>query len=194
MDYFVHDTAVVDDGAIISKGVKIWHFSHVMSDSVIGEGCNLGQNVVIHPGVVLGGNVKVQNNVSIYSGVICDDDVFIGPSAVFTNVKNPRSHIVRKKEYQETYLERGVSVGANATVICGVRLGAFAMIGAGAVVTKDVAPFALLVGNPARHIGWVSRSGIRLEFDENGIAQCDEGKDWYRKIEDRVSVFENNKK
>lgn len=174
MDYFAHETAVIDDGATIGKGTKIWHFSHVMSGSVIGEGCNIGQNVVVSPDVVLGKNVKVQNNVSIYTGVICEDDVFLGPSMVFTNVINPRSAVNRKSEYKKTLVKRCVSIGANATIVCGTVLGEFCFIGAGAVVTKDVKPYALVVGNPARQIGWMSDFGHRLEFDANGIAICPE--------------------
>lgn len=174
MDYFAHETAVIDDGASVGKGTKIWHFSHIMSGSVIGEGCNIGQNVVVSPDVVLGKNVKVQNNVSIYTGVICEDDVFLGPSMVFTNVINPRSAVNRKSEYKKTLVKHCVSIGANATIVCGTTLGEFCFIGAGAVVTKDVKPYALVVGNPARQIGWMSDYGHRLEFDVNGIAVCPE--------------------
>jgi UDP-2-acetamido-3-amino-2,3-dideoxy-glucuronate N-acetyltransferase len=171
-EYYSHETAVIDDGCSIGAGTKIWHFSHVMEGSVIGACCNIGQNVVVSPGVVLGMNVKVQNNVSIYTGVICEDDVFLGPSMVFTNVINPRSAVVRREEYKETLVRRGASIGANATVICGNEIGAYAMVGAGAVITKPVAPYALVVGNPARQIGWVSEFGNRLNFDESGIAVC----------------------
>lgn len=171
-EYYSHETAVIDEGCSIGAGTKIWHFSHVMEGSVIGACCNIGQNVVVSPGVVLGMNVKVQNNVSIYTGVICEDDVFLGPSMVFTNVINPRSAVVRKEEYKETLVRRGASIGANATVICGNEIGAYAMVGAGAVITKPVAPYALVLGNPARQIGWVSEFGNRLNFDESGIAVC----------------------
>lgn len=180
MDYFAHPTAVIDEGAVIGSGTKIWHFSHVMHGCRIGLNCNLGQNVVVSPGVVLGSNVKVQNNVSIYTGVICEDDVFLGPSMVFTNVVNPRSAVSRKAEYKTTLVERGATIGANATVVCGNKLGAFCFIGAGAVVTKDVKPYALLVGNPARQIGWMSEFGHRLEFDSHGIAVCLESGERYR--------------
>lgn len=174
INYFAHQTAVIDEGAIIGAGTKIWHFSHIMPDCIIGEVCNIGQNVVVSPGVILGRNVKVQNNVSIYTGVICEDDVFLGPSMVFTNVINPRSAIVRKDQYRSTIVRKGASIGANATVICGVELGRYCMIGAGAVVTKSVPDYALVVGNPARQIGWVSEYGHRLHFDQNNIATCPE--------------------
>jgi UDP-2-acetamido-3-amino-2,3-dideoxy-glucuronate N-acetyltransferase len=178
--YFAHESAIIDGGCNIGRGTKIWHFTHVMTDCVIGENCNLGQNVVVSPGVVLGNNVKVQNNVSIYTGVICQDDVFLGPSMVFTNVMNPRSAIARKDQYRQTLVETGASIGANATIICGVRIGSYAFIGAGAVVTKDVAPFELVVGNPARHSGWMSEYGHRLKFDSEGIAVCPESKVKYK--------------
>lgn len=178
--YFAHDTAVIDAGCTIGAGTKIWHFSHVMQDCIIGINCNLGQNVVVSPGVVLGNNVKVQNNVSIYTGVICDDDVFLGPSMVFTNVINPRSAVNRREQYAKTHVHRGVSIGANATIVCGNDIGEFAFIGAGAVVTKEVLPFALVVGNPAKHIGWMSEFGHRLQFDKNGIAECAESKQQYK--------------
>ena len=178
--YFVHETAVVDDGSIISDGVKIWHFSHIMPNCKIGENCNIGQNVVISPEVVLGKNVKIQNNVSIYTGVQCEDDVFLGPSMVFTNVINPRSAVNRRGEYSQTIVRKGASVGANATIVCGNNIGCYALIGAGAVVTKDVPNYALLVGNPARQIGWVSEYGHRLEFNELGIAICPESKQEYK--------------
>jgi len=180
MDYFAHETAVIDDGCKIGKGTKIWHFSHIMTGSEIGENCNIGQNVVISPGVILGHNVKVQNNVSIYTGVTCDDDVFLGPSMVFTNVINPRSAINRKDQYGSTIVEKGASIGANATIVCGIRIGKYSFIGAGAVVTKDVKPYALVVGNPARHRGWMSEFGHKLLFDNNGIAICIESGDRYR--------------
>jgi UDP-2-acetamido-3-amino-2,3-dideoxy-glucuronate N-acetyltransferase len=174
MEYFAHETAVLDAGCQIGKGTKVWHFSHIMPNCTIGERCNIGQNVVVSPDVTLGNNVKVQNNVSIYTGVICEDDVFLGPSMVFTNVINPRSAIIRKDEYKRTLVKKGASIGANATIVCGNDIGKYAMIGAGAVVTKDVPDFALLVGNPARQLGWVSIYGHRLNFDENNSATCPE--------------------
>jgi len=177
--YFAHESAIIDEGCRIGKGTKIWHFTHIMKGSIIGEQCNLGQNVVISPDVVLGRNVKVQNNVSIYTGVICQDDVFLGPSMVFTNVINPRSHILRKDQYQTTLVKRGASIGANATIVCGNEIGEFAFIGAGAVVTKDVPAYALIVGNPGRHVGWMSEYGHRLHFDEKGIAICPESNEKY---------------
>lgn len=177
--YFAHSTAVIDEGCMIGEGVKIWHFSHVMGGAEIGDQCNLGQNVVVSPGVKLGRNVKVQNNVSIYTGVVCEDDVFLGPSMVFTNVINPRSAIVRKHEYKATLVKKGASIGANATIICGITIGEYAMIGAGAVVTKDVPAYALLVGNPARQVGWVSEWGNKLEFDEEGVAVCVNSREKY---------------
>lgn len=177
--YFAHETAVIDDGCTIGKGTKIWHFSHVMPNSVLGEKCNIGQNVVISPDVVLGDNVKVQNNVSIYTGVTCEDDVFLGPSMVFTNVINPRSAVNRRGEYSRTRVGKGVSIGANATIVCGNDIGEYAFIGAGAVVTKEVPAYALLVGNPAKQIGWMSKFGHRLEFDEAGSAKCPEGNEEY---------------
>jgi len=186
-DYFAHETAVIDEGCTIGKGTKIWHFSHIMTGCIIGENCNLGQNVVVSPHVKLGNNVKVQNNVSIYTGVICEDDVFLGPSMVFTNIVNPRSAVVRRDQYVETIVEKGASIGANATIICGHRIGRFAFIGAGAVVTKDVKPYALVVGNPARQTGWMSEYGHRLVFDESGIAQCPESGERYRLEDGRVS-------
>lgn len=178
-NYFAHKTAVIDTNCTIGEDTKIWHFSHIMSNSTIGEKCNIGQNVVISPGVILGNNVKVQNNVSIYTGVICEDDVFLGPSMVFTNIINPRSAIIRKDQYKETIVKKGASIGANATIICGNPIGEYAMIGAGAVVTKEILNYALVVGNPAKQIGWVSEYGHRLEFDNNGIAFCKESKDKY---------------
>jgi len=184
--YFAHETAVIDDGALIGDGTKIWHFSHIMSGSKIGEGCNLGQNVLVSSGVALGRNVKVQNNVSIYTGVICEDDVFLGPSMVFTNIKNPRSAVVRKGQYERTLVKKGASIGANATIICGVTIGEYAFVGAGAVVTKDVPPYALLVGNPARQIGWMSEYGHRLEFNNDGIAICPESGEKYELEGDEV--------
>ena len=177
--YFSHETAFIDKGAIIGEGVKIWHFSHIMPNSKIGNGCNIGQNVVISPEVVLGKNVKVQNNVSIYTGVICEEDVFLGPSMVFTNVINPRSAINRKNEFASTLVKKGATIGANATIVCGNDIGKFAFIGAGAVVVKEVKPFALVVGNPSKQIGWISEHGHRLHFDENGLAVCPESKEKY---------------
>lgn len=179
-EYFAHETAVIDEGCKIGKGTKIWHFSHIMTGSEIGESCNIGQNVVISPGVRLGKNVKVQNNVSVYTGVICDDDVFLGPSMVFTNIINPRSEILRRDNYETTVVEKGASIGANATIICGIIIGRYAFIGAGAVVTKDVKPFALVVGNPARQTGWMSEYGHKLIFDKKGFAVCPESGDRYR--------------
>jgi len=178
--YFAHETAVIDEGAEIGEGTKIWHFSHIMPGAKIGERCNIGQNVVVSPGVVLGKNVKVQNNVSIYTGVICEDDVFLGPSMVFTNVSNPRSAIVRRDKYEQTLVKKGATIGANATIVCGHTIGEYAFVGAGAVVTKDVPPYALVVGNPARQIGWMSEYGHRLHFDENGIAVCPESGEKYK--------------
>jgi UDP-2-acetamido-3-amino-2,3-dideoxy-glucuronate N-acetyltransferase len=178
--FYVHETALVDEGCKIGKDTKIWHFSHVMSNCEIGEKCNIGQNVVVSPGVILGDNVKVQNNVSIYTGVICDDDVFLGPSMVFTNVINPRSAINRRDQYAKTHVGRGASIGANATIVCGHDIGDYAFIGAGAVVTKTIPAFALVVGNPAKQIGWVGEYGHRLEFGDNGIAVCHESKQEYK--------------
>lgn len=187
MNYFRHETAIIDEGSIIGKGTKIWHFCHVMPGCEIGENCNIGQNVVVSPGVKLGNGVKVQNNVSIYTGVICEDDVFLGPSMVFTNVINPRSFINRKDEFKQTLVRKGATIGANATVVCGNEVGEYAMIGAGAVITKPVPAYALVVGNPAKQIGWVSEYGQRLEFDKDGIAICSETKVKY-KILDNVVV------
>lgn len=184
--YFAHPTAVIDDGCVIGGGTKIWHFSHLMSGCELGGNCNLGQNVVVSPGVKLGKNVKVQNNVSIYTGVICADDVFLGPSCVFTNVINPRSAIIRRGKYQETHVGQGASIGANATIICGNAIGAYSMIGAGAVVTKEVPAYALLVGNPARQIGWVGEYGHRLEFNEEGRASCAESGQGYELLDNKV--------
>ena len=180
MDYFAHETAVIDDNCIIGKGTKIWHFSHIMSNCSIGESCNLVQNVVVSPEVILGKNVKVQNNVSIYTGVICEDDVFLGPSMVFTNVINPRSAIIRKNEYLKTIVKKGASIGANATIVCGNDIGEFAFIGAGAVVTKEILPYALVVGNPSKQIGWVGEFGHRLEFNKQGFATCKESGQEYQ--------------
>ncbi|MEE4115089.1 MAG: DapH/DapD/GlmU-related protein [Marinilabiliaceae bacterium] len=178
-EYFAHETAVIDEGCSIGKGTRIWHFTHIMTGAVLGENCNLGQNVVVSPGVVLGNNVKVQNNVSIYTGVKCEDDVFLGPSMVFTNIVNPRSAIIRKDSYVETIVGKGASIGANATIVCGHNIGEFAFIGAGAVITREVKPYSLVVGNPARHVGWMSEYGHRLHFDENGIALCPESGEKY---------------
>ena len=191
MDYFKHESAYVDDNCVIGKGTKIWHFSHIMSDCVIGEGCNIGQNVVISPQVKLGRNVKIQNNVSVYTGVICEDDVFLGPSMVFTNVINPRSHVARKHEYKATLIRKGASIGANATIVCGHEIGAYALIGAGTVVTRDVPPFALVVGNPARQIGWVSENGLKLQFNEQGIAVCPETGQTYQLQDNKVTKIKD---
>jgi len=185
MSYFNHETAIIDEGCDIGEGTKIWHFSHIMSNCIIGENCNIGQNVVVSPKVILGKNVKIQNNVSIYSGVTCEDDVFLGPSMVFTNVTNPRSGVNRRGEYSKTIVRKGASIGANATIVCGYDIGKYAFIGAGAVVTKTVLPYALVVGNPAKQIGWMSEFGHRLEFDENGNANCAESEEKYK--------FANNK-
>lgn len=186
-NYFAHETAVIDEGCSIGAGTKIWHFSHIMPKSVMGENCNIGQNVVISPEVVLGRNVKVQNNVSIYTGVTCEDDVFLGPSCVFTNVINPRSAVNRKNEYMRTTVKTGASIGANATIVCGHDIGRFAFIGAGAVVTKTVPDYALLVGNPAKQIGWMSEFGERLEFNQDGIATCKESGEKYQ-LNDQIVV------
>lgn len=179
MTYFAHETAVIDQGCQIGEGTKIWHFSHIMPDCIIGNGCNIGQNVVVSSKVKLGDNVKVQNNVSIYTGVFCEDDVFLGPSMVFTNVTNPRSAVVRRDSYSDTIVRKGASIGANATIVCGLEIGRFAFVGAGAVVTKSVPDYGLVVGNPARQIGWMSEYGHRLEFDAKGEAVCREAKDVY---------------
>ena len=187
LSYFVHPSAIVDEGCTIGAGTKIWHFSHIMPNCVIGEKCNIGQNVVVSPDVVLGNNVKVQNNVSLYTGVICDDDVFLGPSCVFTNVMNPRSAVVRRDQYLSTHVGKGASIGANATIVCGNPIGEYAFIGAGTVVTKEVPPYALVVGNPARQIGWMSKFGHRLNFDENGFATCPESEEKYQKIDGKVT-------
>ena len=187
--FFAHSTAVIDAGCQIGKGCKIWHFSHLMTGCRLGEACNIGQNVFIDSLVVLGKNVKVQNNVSIYNGVICKDDVFLGPSMVFTNVINPRSHVVRRNEILTTIIQKGASIGANATLICGNEIGEYAFVGAGCVVTKDIASFALVVGNPCRQIGWVSRRGHRLEFNDSGIAICKESQEEYLLKEGRVELL-----
>jgi UDP-2-acetamido-3-amino-2,3-dideoxy-glucuronate N-acetyltransferase len=186
MKYFAHETAVIDEGCQIGEGTKVWHFSHIMPNCIIGNSCNIGQNVVISPEVILGNNVKVQNNVSIYTGVICEDDVFLGPSMVFTNVMNPRSAIIRRDSYLKTIVKKGASIGANATIVCGHDIGRYAFIGAGAVVTKHVPDYALVVGNPARQIGWMSEYGHRLNFDENGVAICPESGDKYTLNENTV--------
>ena len=183
--FFAHPTAVIDSDCQVGEGTKIWHFSHLMTGCILGNNCNIGQNVVVSPRVVLGNNVKVQNNVSIYTGVTCGDDVFLGPSCVFTNVINPRSGINRREAFARTHVGKGATIGANATIVCGHDIGAYAFIGAGAVVTKNVPPYALLVGNPARQTGWMSEYGHRLNFDENGIAVCPESKQEYR-IEENV--------
>lgn len=190
-DYFAHETAVIDKGAIIEKGTQIWHFCHIMADAKIGENCNLGQNIFVASKVKLGRNVKVQNNVSIYAGVICEDDVFLGPSMVFTNVINPRSAVNRKGQYERTVVKKGASIGANATIVCGNEIGTYAFIGAGTVVTKEVLPYALIVGNPGKHIGWISEHGHRLEFDKNGLAICPESQNEYSLKNGRVTKQTN---
>lgn len=186
-EYFAHPTATVDDGAVIGDGVKIWHYSHIMDGAVLGDKCNIGQNVVVSPGVTLGRNVKVQNNVSIYTGVTCEDDVFLGPSCVFTNVTNPRSAINRHSQYAKTNVGKGATIGANSTIVCGHDIGEFAFIGAGAVVTKTVPAYALVVGNPARQLGWMSEYGHRLEFDGNGMAECPESHQKYLLKDNKVT-------
>ena len=186
INYFSHETAVIDDGCKIGRDTKIWHFSHLMTNCELGERCNIGQNVVVSPNVILGNNVKVQNNVSIYEGVICEDDVFLGPSMVFTNVINPRSAVNRRNEYMPTIVKKGASIGANATIICGNNIGKFSFIGAGAVVTKEVLDYSLVIGNPSKHIGWVSEYGHRLKFNENGIATCLESNQDYLLEKNRV--------
>ena len=186
-DFFAHETAVIDDGVEIGDGTRIWHFSHIMPGSKIGSNCNLGQNVVVSTDVILGNNVKVQNNVSIYTGVICEDDVFLGPSMVFTNVVNPRSAVIRRDKYIKTVVEKGATIGANATIVCGNKIGKFSFIGAGAVVVSEVLPYALVVGNPSRQIGWMSEYGHRLEFNSEGSAVCPESSEEYRLNEDKVT-------
>jgi Serine acetyltransferase len=178
-DYFVHSSSFIDDGCTIGEGTKVWHFCHIMSNCTIGKHCNIGQNVVVSPNVVLGNNVRIQNNVSVYTGVVCEDDVFLGPSMVFTNVINPRSAVSRKDEYKSTLVKKGATIGANATIVCGITLGEYSFVGAGAVVTKDVNNYSLVVGNPARHIGWMSENGQRLNFDSQGIATCTESGEKY---------------
>ena len=190
MNYFKHESAYIDEGCTIGDDTKIWHFSHIMSGCKIGNGCNIGQNVVISPNVVIGNNVKIQNNVSVYTGVVCEDYVFLGPSMVFTNVINPRSEVNRRDEFMTTTIRRGASVGANATIVCGNEIGEYALIGAGAVITKPVAPYALVVGNPAHRIGWVSRYGHRLHFDKEGIAVCPETNERYRLSNGNVILIE----
>jgi len=191
LEFFVHESSYVDEGVEIGKGCKIWHFCHLMGPSTLGEGCNLGQNVVISPQVILGRNVKVQNNVSIYTGVHCEDDVFLGPSMVFTNVYNPRSSVSRKDEFRTTLVKKGVTIGANATIVCGIEIGQYAFIGAGAVVNRNVPDFALIVGNPGRQIGWMSKNGTRLLFDENGEAICNESNERYFMNEGIVQTEKN---
>jgi UDP-2-acetamido-3-amino-2,3-dideoxy-glucuronate N-acetyltransferase len=190
MNYFAHETAVIDDGCEIGEGTKIWHFSHIMTKVQLGKNCNVGQNVVVSPEVILGNNVKVQNNVSIYTGVICEDDVFLGPSMVFTNIINPRSAVIRTGEYQKTTVKKGATIGANATIVCGNDLGEYCFIGAGTVITKEVLPYALMVGNPGKHIGWMSKYGHRLDFDEAGLAACPESKEKYRLSDGKVTFLE----
>lgn len=186
MNYFADKTAVIDEGCIIGDGTKIWHFSHIMKGAIIGNHCNIGQNVVVSPGVIIGDNTRIQNNVSIYEGVICEEDVFLGPSMVFTNVINPRSAVSRKHEYMKTHVKKGATIGANATIVCGNTLGKYCFIGAGAVVTKDVPDYALVVGNPGRHIGWMSEFGVRLYFNEEGLALCKESGVSYKLINHTV--------
>ena len=186
-DYFAHETAVIDEGCTIGSGTKIWHFSHLMTGCTLGKNCNIGQNVVVSPDVILGHNAKVQNNISIYTGVICDDDVFLGPSMVFTNVMNPRSAIVRKDQYEKTHVGKGATIGANATIVCGNDIGEYAFIGAGAVITRTVLPYALMVGNPATHVGWMSEYGHRLDFDQEGNATCKESEEVYKLVDGRVA-------
>ena len=188
-DYFSHETAVIDENVSIGEGTKIWHFSHVMSNATIGSNCNIGQNVVVSRDVVLGNNCKVQNNVSIYSGVTCDSDVFLGPSMVFTNVINPRSAVNRRGQYSKTHVGEGASIGANSTIVCGNDIGPYAFIGAGAVITKFIKPYSLVVGNPAQQIGWMSRYGQRLTFNQDGLAQCTESLDWYELKNEEVEFL-----
>ncbi len=189
-DFFAHETAVVDPGCNIGQGTKIWHFTHIMPNCTIGERCNIGQNCVISPDVILGNNVKIQNNVSIYTGVICEDDVFLGPSMVFTNVINPRSAVIRRDQYSKTTVKRGTSIGANATIVCGNDLGEYCFIGAGAVVIKEVPAYGLIVGNPGRQIGWMSKFGHRLKFDQSGLATCPESGEKYELKDNKVSCID----
>jgi UDP-2-acetamido-3-amino-2,3-dideoxy-glucuronate N-acetyltransferase len=189
-NFFAHPTAIIDEGCEIGKNTKIWHFCHIMPNCIIGDNCNIGQNVVVSPGVVLGNNVRVQNNVSIYTGVKCEDDVFLGPSMVFTNVINPRSAVSRKHEYMQTLVEKGATIGANATIVCGNKIGRYAFIGAGAVVTREVEPYSLVLGNPARHVGWMSEYGHRLNFNPSGTAICPESKEKYQLKNGRVNKIE----
>ena len=188
-EYFVHESSYVDEGCVIGKGTRVWHFSHIMPGCTIGMNCNIGQNVVISTGVVLGNNVKIQNNVSVYTGVKCEDDVFLGPSMLFTNVTNPRSAVNRRGEYKETLVGKGATIGANATIVCGHNIGAYAFIGAGAVVTKDIPDFALVIGNPARQSGWMSRFGHKLSFDGHGVAVCPESGEKYLLENGLVSII-----
>jgi len=185
--YFAHETAVIDSDCQIGEGTKIWHFSHIMSNCQIGQQCSIGQNVVISSEVIIGNRVKIQNNVSVYTGVICEDDVFLGPSAVFTNVINPRSAIIRKNEYKQTLVQKGATIGANATIVCGITIGKYAFIGAGAVVTKNIPDYALVVGNPARQSGWMSEYGHKLKFNPEGLAVCPESKEQYMLVNSKVS-------
>ena len=187
--YFSHESAIIHPDASIGEGTKIWHFSHIMANCQIGKGCNIGQNVVVSPDVALGDNVKVQNNVSIYSGVICEDDVFLGPSMVFTNVINPRSHVVRRGQYAKTIVRKGASIGANATIVCGHEIGEYAFVGAGAVVTKEVLPYALVLGNPARQVGWMSKFGHKLAFNAEGMANCPESGEQYQLNENKLIII-----
>jgi len=191
-DFFAHETVVIDDGVEIGTGTRIWHFSHIMTGSKIGKNCNLGQNVVVSPDVILGNNVKVQNNVSIYTGVICEDDVFLGPSMVFTNVINPRSAIIRRDKFMKTVVEKGATIGANATIVCGNNIGKFAFIGAGAVVTREVKPYALVVGNPSKQVGWMSEYGHRLEFNSEGVAICPESGDKYKLHDNTITKIQSS--
>jgi UDP-2-acetamido-3-amino-2,3-dideoxy-glucuronate N-acetyltransferase len=188
-NYFSHESAIIHPDASIGEGTKIWHFSHIMANCKIGKGCNIGQNVVVSTDVALGDNVKVQNNVSIYSGVICEDDVFLGPSMVFTNVINPRSHVVRRGQYAKTIVRKGASIGANATIVCGHEIGEYAFIGAGAVVTKEVLPYALVLGNPARQVGWMSKFGHKLAFNAEGMANCPESGEQYQLNENKLIII-----
>jgi len=189
--YLAHETAVIDEGCSIGTGTRIWHFSHIMPNCQVGKGCNIGQNVVISPEVVIGNNVKIQNNVSVYTGVVCQDDVFLGPSVVFTNVINPRSAIARKNEYKQTLVKKGASIGANATIVCGITIGEYAFVGAGAVVTKNILPFALVMGNPARQTGWMSQYGHKLKFNAEGIATCPESGEKYLLKDGAVTKIED---